>query len=59
MAFFTSEELNLKKSFFLWVLEIQPVCRRGGEVSDLLFVDVDVVQRVASCERGLQIEPVL
>ena len=59
MAFFTSEELNLKKSFFLWVLEIQPVCCRGSEVADLLFVDVDVVQRVASCERGLQIEPVL
>ena len=59
MTFFTSEELNLKKSFFLWVLEIQPVCCRGSEVSDLLFVDVDVMQRVASCERGLQVEPVL
>ena len=38
---------------------VQPVCCRGSEVADLLFVNVDVVQRVASCERGLQIEPVL
>ena len=35
---------------------VQPVCCRGSEVADLLFVDVDVVQRVASCESCLQIE---
>ena len=38
---------------------VQPVCCRGSEVSDLLFVDVDVVQRVAPCESGLQVESVL
>ena len=38
---------------------VQPVCCCGSEVADLLFVDVDVVQRVAPRESGLQIEPVL
>ena len=58
MTFFTSEELKLKKVISSG-FEIQPVCCRGSEVADLLFVDVDVVQRVASCERGLQVELVL